>query len=108
MSMKCGLIGHKLGHSFSPRIHRELADYSYELFELEREELGRFFEEAGDLEEAIIWYYNAAYSVQPILVKVSGDKEPIEGLLRCYQLLENKEQEIFYRNELIRLIAEGK
>ena len=71
-------------------------------------ELGRFFEEAGDLEEAIIWYYNAAYSVQPILVKVSGDKEPIEGLLRCYQLLENKEQEIFYRNELIRLIAEGK
>ena len=44
MSMKCGLIGHKLGHSFSPRIHRELADYSYELFELEREELGSFFE----------------------------------------------------------------
>ncbi len=44
MTMKCGLIGHKLGHSFSPRIHRELADYSYELFELEREELGKFLE----------------------------------------------------------------
>ncbi len=45
MNMKCGLIGHKLGHSFSPRIHRELADYSYGLIELEREDLSRFFEE---------------------------------------------------------------
>ncbi|MBE6550330.1 MAG: AAA family ATPase [Ruminococcaceae bacterium] len=33
--MKCGLLGEHLGHSFSPQIHRELADYSYELFEVE-------------------------------------------------------------------------
>lgn len=69
-------------------------------------ELGRFYEEAGDLEEAVIWYYNAAYTVRPILVKVCGDKEPVEGLLRCYQKLGIQEQAEFYRNELTRLLAE--
>lgn len=33
--MRCGLIGRRLAHSFSPAIHRELADYPYELCELE-------------------------------------------------------------------------
>jgi len=40
--MRCGLIGEHLGHSFSPLIHSHLADYSYELCELSREELGGF------------------------------------------------------------------
>ena len=40
--MKCGLLGEHLGHSFSPQIHRELANYSYELCELRPEELGAF------------------------------------------------------------------
>ena len=40
----CGLLGEHLGHSFSPQIHRELADYPYELYEVEREELGHFME----------------------------------------------------------------
>ena len=31
--MKTGLLGRKLGHSYSPQIHAYLADYSYELFE---------------------------------------------------------------------------
>ena len=42
--LKCGLLGRKLGHSFSPEIHGLLADYSYELIELEPEELGNFLE----------------------------------------------------------------
>ena len=33
--MKCGLLGRKLGHSFSPMIHAHLGDYSYDLFERE-------------------------------------------------------------------------
>ena len=37
-----GLIGEKLGHSFSPYIHGELGGYDYRLIELERGELGRF------------------------------------------------------------------
>ena len=27
--MTCGLIGRRLGHSYSPQIHRALADYDY-------------------------------------------------------------------------------
>ena len=40
--MKCGLLGRKLGHSYSPQIHAQLAGYSYELFEKEPEELEKF------------------------------------------------------------------
>lgn len=40
--MKCGLLGRKLGHSYSPQIHACLGDYSYELFEKEPEELESF------------------------------------------------------------------
>lgn len=39
-----GLIGEKLGHSFSPAIHRQLADYDYRLVELAPEALGPFLE----------------------------------------------------------------
>lgn len=40
--MKCGLLGRKLGHSYSPQIHNLLGDYSYVLFEKEPEELESF------------------------------------------------------------------
>lgn len=40
--MKCGLLGRKLGHSYSPQIHALLGDYSYSLFEKEPEDLGDF------------------------------------------------------------------
>ena len=44
--MKCGLIGEKLGHSFSPQIHKELADYSYDLFEMPESEVEAFLKSA--------------------------------------------------------------
>lgn len=34
--MKCGLLGRKLGHSYSPQIHALLGNYSYQLFEKSR------------------------------------------------------------------------
>ena len=40
--LKCGLIGGKLGHSYSPAIHAMLADYEYDLFEKTPEELESF------------------------------------------------------------------
>ena len=40
--MQCGLLGRKLGHSYSPQIHSLLATYDYALFEKEPEELERF------------------------------------------------------------------
>jgi shikimate dehydrogenase len=40
--LKCGLIGEKLSHSFSPQIHGNLADYPYSLIELKESEVGEF------------------------------------------------------------------
>lgn len=39
---KCGLLGEKLGHSYSPQIHAMLADYEYRLYEKSREEVEDF------------------------------------------------------------------
>lgn len=43
--MHFGLIGEKLGHSYSKEIHNLIADYGYELREVKREELGAFMTE---------------------------------------------------------------
>lgn len=40
--MKYGLIGEKLGHSFSKEIHEKIADYTYELKEIKKEDLESF------------------------------------------------------------------
>ena len=40
--MKTGLLGRKLGHSYSPQIHAYLGEYSYELFEREPEDVEDF------------------------------------------------------------------
>ena len=45
--MQYGLLGRKLGHSYSPRIHRLLGGYDYGLFEKEPEELEGFLREGG-------------------------------------------------------------
>ena len=43
--MKYGLIGEKLGHSFSKIIHEKIADYTYELKEISKENLDAFMTE---------------------------------------------------------------
>ena len=40
--MNCGLLGRKLGHSYSPAIHGLLGKYTYDLFEKEPEALETF------------------------------------------------------------------
>lgn len=40
--MKTGLLGRKLGHSYSPQIHAYLGDYPYTLFEREPEDVENF------------------------------------------------------------------
>jgi shikimate dehydrogenase len=42
--MKYGLIGEKLGHSYSKEIHSYLADYEYELCEVAREDISSFMQ----------------------------------------------------------------
>lgn len=40
--MNCGLLGRKLGHSYSPEIHSYLGAYSYSLFEKEPDDVADF------------------------------------------------------------------
>lgn len=63
-------------------------------------ELGHFYEEAGDFEEAAIWYYNAAYETQPVLALKASGEEPLQGLIRCYEQLGVPAQAEVYREEL--------
>ena len=42
--MRVGLIGKKLGHSFSKMIHEKLIDQPYELIELDEQQLVEFME----------------------------------------------------------------
>ena len=41
-TMRCGLLGETLGHSYSPQIHAELGDYEYRLYEKAPEEVVGF------------------------------------------------------------------
>ncbi|MDE7262642.1 MAG: AAA family ATPase [Oscillospiraceae bacterium] len=41
--MEYGLLGEKLGHSFSPQIHKALADYEYRLYPTPPEAVGELF-----------------------------------------------------------------
>ena len=43
--MRCGLLGQKLSHSYSPAIHAAFGGYDYELFEVEPQDLASFFAE---------------------------------------------------------------
>ncbi len=47
--LKCGLLGERLGHSYSTAIHAELGDYEYRLYEKGPRELERFLRE-GDFD----------------------------------------------------------
>ena len=40
--MRCGLLGRKLGHSYSPMLHALLGDYEYLLYEREPDQVGDF------------------------------------------------------------------
>lgn len=43
--MEYGLIGEKLGHSYSKEIHEQLADYTYDLHPVSREDFPNFMEQ---------------------------------------------------------------
>ena len=74
--IKCGLIGKTLSHSFSPQIHRELADYSYSLFELSEDELGAFVKNAESFDSCNVTIpYKKA--VMPYLDIISDEAQKI-------------------------------
>ncbi len=66
-------------------------------------ELGRFYEDRWDYEEAAVWYYNAAYETAPVLKKAAGEAQPLEGLIRCYEALHMEREAEGFREALARL-----
>ena len=62
-------------------------------------EMGQYHEDAGDYEEAAVWYYNAAYETAPVLSLTTGGTKPLEGLVRCYRQLGMEEQAQDYQAE---------
>lgn len=68
---RCGLIGEKLSHSFSPQIHKELSDYSYTLFEMSEDQVGTFLQsDAFDATNVTIPYKK---TVMPHLREISDE-----------------------------------
>lgn len=62
-------------------------------------ELGSYYMEAGDLDEAIVWFYNAAYETGSILNIHSSGDIPLYALAECYGRLGDKEQEAAYTKQ---------
>lgn len=73
--MKYGLIGKPLGHSFSREIHALIADYDYRLFEIDEDELPRFFQERDFSGINVTIPYKQA--VIPFLDEISDEAKKI-------------------------------
>ena len=64
-------------------------------------ELGTYYYNLKEYDEAIIWYYNAAYESDSMLNIHLGSDAPMLALADCYDALGNKEQADIYRREVI-------
>ena len=62
-------------------------------------ELGDFYYEKNDLDEAIVWYYNAAYECSSILDINRSGAMPRLALAKCYRKLGNEDQARDYERE---------
>lgn len=71
------------------------------------QELGLFYEQnQQDSAEAAMWYYNAAFETEPVLILESGRKQALEGLVRCYRQLGEEGQAALYEQKLRETEAE--
>lgn len=90
--MKYGLIGEKLGHSYSPYIHAAFADYSYVLQALPPAELERFIRAKQFNGINVTIPYKEA--VMPMLDEIS-DKAQVIG---CVNTVINRDGKLFGYN----------
>lgn len=90
--MKYGLIGEKLGHSFSKDIHNMLADYDYQLTEIAKEDFHAFME-AKDF-NAINVTIPYKQDVIPYLVSISDVAKSIGAV----NVIVNKDGKLYGYN----------
>lgn len=62
-------------------------------------ELGEFYLDREDYEEAAVWFYNARYETQPVLNIRLGGEEALEKLAQCYLRMGNRAQAEIYLQE---------
>lgn len=62
-------------------------------------ELGEYYLDEGEYQEAAIWYYNAAYETASILNIHCSQELPRLGLCRCYEAMGFYEQAESYKKE---------
>lgn len=70
-------------------------------------ELGKYYQDQKDYEEAALWFYNAAYETECILNIHCGSDYPLTGLALCYDKMGNREMQEFYRREAQRSAEEA-
>ncbi len=73
--MKYGLIGEKLGHSFSKVVHSKIADYDYDLFEIPKPDLDAFMQKRDFCGINVTIPYKEA--VIPYLDEISAEAKSI-------------------------------
>lgn len=76
--MKYGLIGEKLSHSFSKEIHEQLADYSYELCEIARDDLASFMQNRDFCAINVTMPYKK--DVIPFLDEISNEAKELQAV----------------------------
>lgn len=98
--MTYGLIGEKLGHSFSKEIHEQLASYTYELKELPPQELQKFFEQRSFRAINVTVPYKQA--VMPYLDEISPEAQSIGAV----NTVVNRDGKLFgYNTDLLGMAA---
>ena len=84
MPRRCGLLGRRLAHSYSPAIHARLGSYEYRLFQREPEELEVFLREgAWDGLNVTIPYKQAAAACCDRLSPLAQRLGSVNTLVRC-------------------------
>ena len=63
-------------------------------------ELGHYFYEKEEYEEAAIWYYNAAFETECLMSIRTATAAPLEQLIECYEKLGHGDVAKEYRNKL--------
>lgn len=76
-----------------------LKDFATEMSSEMCYELGDFYYGKKDLDEAIVWYYNAAYECKSIIDIKKSLELPRLALAKCYKDLGNEEQARDYERE---------
>lgn len=71
-------------------------------------DLGEYFFSAGDVYEAILWYYNALYETEPEISLAAGGLAPARRLADCYQQLGDYVQHEHYKAVVEELEHDGK